>query len=81
MVDSRHFPGFVGPWVQSVARLPREDARGVGAALLVAAARAVLEAGGDHLGLAVTDSNPARHLYERLGWSGVQMWLHHVPTR
>ena len=78
VVDSRHFPGFVGPWVQSVARRPGEDARGVGAALLVASAQAVLDDGGDHLGLAVTDSNPARLLYERLGWTGPQMWLHRV---
>lgn len=79
VVDSRHFPGFVGPWVQNLSRTPGERARGVGAALLVETARAVAEEGGDYVGLAVTDSNPARRLYERMGWSGLQFWLHHVP--
>lgn len=79
VMDSRHFPGFVGPWVQNLSRTPGERARGVGAALLVESARAVLESGGTYVGLAVTDSNPARRLYERMGWSGLQFWLHHVP--
>jgi GNAT superfamily N-acetyltransferase len=79
VVDARHFPGLVGPWVQNVVRRPVASARGVGAALLVEAARRVLADGGDHVGLAVTDSNPARALYERMGWSGTEMWLHRVP--
>lgn len=79
VLDSRHFPGFVGPWVQSVARRPGDDGGGAGAAMLVASARAVLAEGGTYLGLAVTHANPARRLYERMGWSGPEMWLHHVP--
>jgi hypothetical protein len=79
VTDSRHFPGYVGPWVQSVARKPPPPVGGAGAALLVEAARAVLDEGGSYLGLAVTASNPARMLYERMGWSGPEMWLHHVP--
>jgi GNAT superfamily N-acetyltransferase len=79
VTDSRHFPGFVGPWVQNLSRLPGEAARGTGAALLVESARAVTADGGRYLGLAVTDANPARRLYERMGWSGIEMWLHHVP--
>ena len=81
VTDSRHFPGFLGPWVMNVSRKPGETARGVGAALLVEAARAVQDDGGAYLGLAVTDSNPARRLYERMGWSGIEMWLHQVPAR
>ena len=79
VTDSRHFPGFVGPWVQNLSRRPGQAARGSGAALLVEAARAVVADGGRYLGLAVTDTNPARRLYERMGWSGIEMWLHHVP--
>jgi hypothetical protein len=79
VTDSRHMPGFVGPWVMNVSRRPGEEARGAGAALLVETARAVLREGGDYLGLAVTDANPARRLYERMGWSGLEMWMHHVP--
>ena len=79
VTDSRHFPGFVGPWVQSVARTPGPSAAGAGAALLVDAAKAVLEDGEAYVGLAVTATNPARLLYERIGWSGPEMWLHHVP--
>ncbi|MDR7364328.1 GNAT family N-acetyltransferase [Nocardioides marmoribigeumensis] len=79
VTDSRHMPGFVGPWVMNVSRLPGKRAGGAGAAMLVDAARAVSDAGGDYLGLAVTDTNPARRLYERMGWSGLEMWLHHVP--
>jgi GNAT superfamily N-acetyltransferase len=79
VVDARHFPGHVGPWVQSVARRPGEETRGVGAALLVSSAHGIAEEGGTYVGLAVTDSNPARMLYERMGWSGRQMWLHLVP--
>ena len=63
----------------SVSRRPDDAARGVGAALLVEVAREVLEGGGRYLGLAVTHANPARRLYERMGWSGMEMWLHHVP--
>jgi hypothetical protein len=79
VTDSRHMPGFVGPWVMNVSRLPEDEARGAGAAMLVDAARAIADDGGDYLGLAVTDTNPARLLYERMGWSGLQMWMHTVP--
>lgn len=60
--------GDLGPWIADVFRSPGPECAGLGTALLrrvlVAAARAdVPEAG-----LSVTDGNPAREVYERLGF-------------
>ncbi len=57
-----------GPWVSQVLRLPGERWAGLGA-LALRHALAVLAAEGEtSLGLAVTDGNPARRVYERLGF-------------
>jgi ribosomal protein S18 acetylase RimI-like enzyme len=56
-------PPLGGPWVMEVFRDPRYP--GVGRALLE---RALARVPGPSLGLAVTEGNPARRLYERLGF-------------
>jgi GNAT superfamily N-acetyltransferase len=56
-------PPLDGPWVIELFRHP--DHRGVGRALLE---RALALADGPALGLMVTEGNPARRLYERLGF-------------
>jgi GNAT superfamily N-acetyltransferase len=61
-------PPFAGPWVADVWRIPTDQTRGLGAVLLRRAAAVLLEEGFISLGLAVTAGNPARRLYERLGF-------------
>lgn len=61
-------PPFAGPWVADVWRIPTEQTRGLGAALLRRAAAVLVDDGFGSLGLAVTDRNPARRLYQRLGF-------------
>ena len=48
--------------------VPEWRNRGVGAALIADSARALLDASHTEWTLAVTDDNPARRLYERLGF-------------
>jgi GNAT superfamily N-acetyltransferase len=60
-------PG-TGPWITELFRLPGPEGRGLGAALLAAAAHGVRRAGGTTIGLAVTDGNPARVVYEKRGF-------------
>ncbi|MGE0309405.1 MAG: GNAT family N-acetyltransferase [Acidimicrobiia bacterium] len=62
----RVFPG--GPWVTDVAVDPRFHGGGVGSALLVHAIDALVRAGDDQIGLAVSHGNRARDLYRRLGF-------------
>ncbi|MEW9533350.1 GNAT family N-acetyltransferase [Microbispora sp. NPDC049125] len=60
------------PWVPEVFRHPARSPRGLGGLLLAGAqARAVAD-GLTTLGLAVTEGNPARRLYERLGFTVVR---------
>jgi ribosomal protein S18 acetylase RimI-like enzyme len=59
-------PPLGGPWVMEVFRDPRYP--GVGRALLE---RALARVEGPALGLTVTEGNPARRLYERLGFRRV----------
>ncbi|MGW5261022.1 GNAT family N-acetyltransferase [Microbispora sp. NPDC004025] len=57
-----------GPWIADVFRHPERSPRGLGALMLTAT---LVRAGADGLpglGLVVTEGNPARHLYERLGF-------------
>lgn len=76
---SRTFPG--GPWITDVFVDPRAVGRGVGAALVAATIRAAATPeDGSVLGLAVTFGNPARHLYERLGFTvQSETWAVHLP--
>ena len=48
--------------------VPEWRNRGVGTALIAASARALLAASRTEWTLAVTDDNPARRLYKRLGF-------------
>lgn len=57
-----------GPWITQLFRRPGPEGRGVGSALLDAAIAAVREAGGQTIGLAVTEGNPARALYDSRGF-------------
>jgi ribosomal protein S18 acetylase RimI-like enzyme len=66
-------PPFGGPWVLELFRDPRYP--GVGRALLERSLARLAAAGRASLGLAVTDGNPARELYRRLGLADVSTSL------
>jgi GNAT superfamily N-acetyltransferase len=57
------------PFVTNVFRDPARSPAGTGAALLATALAAAAADGLSRIGLAVTDGNPARRVYERLGFS------------
>jgi ribosomal protein S18 acetylase RimI-like enzyme len=57
-----------GPWITDLFVDPSAQGHGVGRALLGHALAQLTAAGRDRLGLAVTVDNPARHLYEALGF-------------
>jgi mycothiol synthase len=65
-------------WVLDLAVVPGAQGRGFGAALLAYAMRGTLEAGLATAGLTVTDGNPARRLYDRMGFRPV---LRHFAVR
>ena len=67
--------GTPRPWISELAVDPWWTGRGVGPALVVAAAEHLTARGDTVLGLAVTVGNPARLLYERLGFTRVhEVW-------
>jgi len=55
-------------WVLDLSVAPRGQGRGFGAAMLVHAMHGARAAGLPTLGLTVTDRNPARRLYDRMGF-------------
>jgi GNAT superfamily N-acetyltransferase len=55
-------------WVLDLAVAPGGQGRGLGAALLAYAMRGTRDAGLTAVGLSVTDGNPARRLYDRMGF-------------
>jgi GNAT superfamily N-acetyltransferase len=59
-------------WVLDLAVAPVAQGRGLGAALLAYAMRGTLDAGLTTVGLTVTDGNPARRLYDRMGFRPTQ---------
>jgi GNAT superfamily N-acetyltransferase len=73
-------PPFGGPWVAELFRRPGDDLRGTGRALLQAGLAVATAAGLPALGLAVTEGNPARALYESLGFERVLSSLSVVIT-
>ena len=74
MPPSPTYPG--GPWVTEIFVDPDATGRGIGGALL---ARAVTPSRpGPDVGLAVTVGNPARRLYESLGFATLQDVRHVV---
>jgi ribosomal protein S18 acetylase RimI-like enzyme len=65
-------------WVLDLAVAPGGQGRGFGAALLAYAMRGTRQAGLTIVGLTVTDGNPARRLYDRMGFRPV---LRHFEVR
>ncbi|WP_283133714.1 GNAT family N-acetyltransferase [Rhizohabitans arisaemae] len=61
-------PPLSGPWIIDVFRDPAPSYAGLGSALLRRALALGAEAGLPALGLAVTEGNPARWVYERVGF-------------
>ncbi|MBD3136310.1 GNAT family N-acetyltransferase [Microbispora bryophytorum] len=61
-----------GPWIADVFRHPDRSPRGLGALMLSVTLARAGAAGLDGMGLAVTEGNPARHVYERLGFHVVE---------
>ncbi len=74
-------PPFGGPWLAELFRDPGRSAGGTGRALLCASLQQAREDGLDHMGLAVTLGNPARGVYERLGFVVVAEVLNVVVPR
>jgi GNAT superfamily N-acetyltransferase len=60
-------PPFGGPWIAELFRRPAHP--GAGGALLRKVLRLAARAGEASMGLAVTDGNPARRLYEACGFA------------
>ncbi|WP_182882413.1 GNAT family N-acetyltransferase [Microbispora sp. H10949] len=59
-------------WVTEVFRHPGRTPSGLGARMLAAVRERACATGWDRLGLAVTEGNPARRVYERLGFTLVK---------
>lgn len=71
---------FGGPWITEVWRDPSSPLRGLGAALVERALTMLWADGFAALGLAVTDGNPAGHVYERLGFEpSLESWTYLLP--
>jgi GNAT superfamily N-acetyltransferase len=62
-------PGMVGPWLTNIARDPDVRWTGLGAALISSVLSALRVDGYDQAFLAVTEGNPARRVYERVGFT------------
>ncbi|MFI6155206.1 GNAT family N-acetyltransferase [Kitasatospora sp. NPDC051170] len=63
------------PWVADVFRDPGRGYRGLGGDLLRLAIADLAARGGEHLTLVVTEGNPARGVYEQLGFDLVETSL------
>ncbi|MEU9831663.1 GNAT family N-acetyltransferase [Streptosporangium sp. NPDC048047] len=64
-----------GPWVTDVFRHPDRSPRGLGSLMLSAVLSRAAADGLTEIGLAVTEGNPARRVYERLGFQVVTTWI------
>ncbi|XVQ87609.1 GNAT family N-acetyltransferase [Microbispora siamensis] len=60
-----------GPWIADVFRHPDRSPRGLGTLMLSTALVRAFEGGLTTIGLVVTEGNPARRVYERLGFQVV----------
>jgi GNAT superfamily N-acetyltransferase len=67
--------GNLGPWVGEVFRDPGPGYAGLGTALLQRVLVAGAQAHAREVGLSVTDGNPARTVYERLGFRTTGSWV------
>jgi len=73
---------YGGPWLSEIWCDPRLQHQGIGKSLLTTAIRELSEDGFASLGLAVSQGNPAKKLYESLGFTGIsQSWTIALPTR
>jgi len=80
VVLSNHVTGWNGPWLMNMFRAPAPALPGLGAALLSRSLEILRADGAPHLGLAVTDTNPARRVYERLGFQyDFEGWILVLP--
>ncbi|GII89196.1 hypothetical protein Ssi03_71860 [Sphaerisporangium siamense] len=71
LVGGHGDPPLAGPWIYDVFRDPNPRYAGLGAVMLRRALALATLHGLPALGLAVTEGNPARRLYERLGFRHV----------
>ena len=72
MVIVNRVPGRAptgGPWLTDICRHPDPAYTGLGRDLLQGVMRECRDAGEPTMSLAVTDGNPARQLYESLGFT------------
>ena len=68
------------PWIPEVFVVARHQRQGLGGLMLGHAVDACADAGNARLGLTVSDRNPARHLYERIGFQPFRTtWLIERP--
>lgn len=71
---------FGGPWITEVWRDRASPTPGLGAALIGRALAMLCADGFETLGLAVTDGNPARRVYEGLGFEpSLESWTYLLP--
>lgn len=71
---------FGGPWITEVWRDQAAPTPGLGAALIERALAMLCADGFESLGLAVTDGNPARRVYEGLGFEpALESWTYLLP--
>ena len=81
VLRSEHHPDWCGPWLMNTFRAPQPAVRGIGAAMVTHAIRALRDAGEGYFGLAVTNANPARRVYERLGFHySIEGWNILMPS-
>jgi GNAT superfamily N-acetyltransferase len=81
IVDIRPQPvPFGGPWLSDIWRRPGNGNRGLGTWLIARAMRLLYDDGWQTLGLSVTHGNPARRIYDRVGFvEKLESWTLRVP--
>ncbi len=73
-------PPFGGPWVSEIWVDPTHQHQGIGRFLITQAQKELKEDGYTSLGLAVTNGNPAKQLYENSEFTTVQLsWTVALP--
>lgn len=73
--DTGGTPPLEGPWISDAFRHPGPDHAGLGTLLLRTALSRATTAALPALGLSVTDTNPARTLYEQLRFTRTASWM------
>ncbi|QIS10146.1 GNAT family N-acetyltransferase [Nocardia arthritidis] len=73
--DTGGEPPLEGAWISDVFRRPGPDHAGLGALLLRVVLARAASSGIAALGLSVTDGNPARIVYERIGFHHTASWI------